>query len=292
MRLRHGLGLAVFCLLAGSRWLIDAAWPQTMPTLLAQSVHYAVTGVIVLAISLGRPSAKPSERMQAGRIAGASLLLLGAPALIGRLADGVSSVTSVALYAMVPLCVVLTAAWMRDEVGRASMVPALAGLAGILLILPWHLPATAVGAFSLGAVMVGVVLTATASVWIHPLLQGGRLVEVLAIGTLTNAAVLGSASMVFGDRWAGWSAWAFEMLRALFLDGPAAVLLFWLLRELAPERFATRFFLVPLVTLLEGIAVLRGPVNSRTGVGLLLLLAGAGGLLFGTREEPMRLNLR
>jgi hypothetical protein len=61
-------------------------------------------------------------------------------------------------------------------------------------------------------------------------------------------------------------------------------LIVWLVREMPPERFAARYLLIPLVTILESYVVMR-PEGTARMVGGMLLLAAGGALLAGLREE-------
>ena len=95
-----------------------------------------------------------------------------------------------------------------------------------------------------------------------------------------------------GSEWS-WSAFGVEALKALCLDLPQIVLLLWLMREVAPERLSARALVIPLLTVLEGYALVRPEISVRSIGGAALLLYGAWRLLMGgQRDEEPALMLR
>ena len=71
------------------------------------------------------------------------------------------------------------------------------------------------------------------------------------------------------------------------------LLLVWLLREMHPVRLAARFLVVPLLAILEGLAIMRPAFTVRMAGGLILLAGGAGYLLFSkSRDSDAVLSIR
>ena len=70
----------------------------------------------------------------------------------------------------------------------------------------------------------------------------------------------------------------------------------WLMRRMSAGRMTTRFVLTPLMASLIGLVLLRPTVELRAGVGLLMMAAGAGWLLFAPQDNqesetsPLNLN--
>ncbi|NYF80166.1 hypothetical protein [Granulicella arctica] len=276
MRRLQGFGFALFCLLAGSRWLVENAFPSALPPLEQGSLQYAVVGVVAVAIWIFRSRSTDAKFLPWPLLAVASLLLLGLPVLLN-----VSSGTGVALFALVPLCVVVgVVACGREARGRALMMPALIGLAGALLLLPFQLPSTAYGGFMFGVVFVAVLLAAGGSIWMHALLQGRNIAQAVAVICGANAVLLGVAALLRGEGMIAASSSPAELLRCLVLDLPQMFLLVWLLREMPPERLAARFLVAPLLTAIEGVILLHPPLDIRMGLGMMLMLLGSGALLF------------
>ena len=281
------MGLAAFCLMAGSRWLVEQAWPQMSPSLLRQSLHYAAVGAVALLLQ-EFCSDQQKARLSLWRTAFAGLLLLGIPLVLQQGASVVRPETSVALYGMTPLWIVLGRASMHSDASRAMMLPALAGFAGVLLLLPWLPPSTAVEAIAFGLVVIGVWLTAVGSLWAHTLIGGRSLMQVVAVIALPSAALLGLAGAIHGPQFVAWTSGDSV---ALVFESAQMFLFVWLLRELEPSRFAARFLLVPFVTIVEGAILLRGSSDVRMAIGILLLLFGASSLLYGERDTPTSFQL-
>jgi hypothetical protein len=89
-----------------------------------------------------------------------------------------------------------------------------------------------------------------------------------------------------------WSAFAIEAATAILFDLPQMVLLLWLMRGVAPERLAARTLVIPLLTVLEGYALLRPTVTAKSACGAALVIAGAWRLMtVSPREEEPSLVL-
>jgi drug/metabolite transporter (DMT)-like permease len=77
------------------------------------------------------------------------------------------------------------------------------------------------------------------------------------------------------------------------VDVSEVLLIVWLLREMRPVRFAARYLVIPLLTVLEGYVLMRPELTVRMVFGAGLLAAGAGMLLFlKASEEETILSLR
>jgi hypothetical protein len=223
----------------------------------------------------------------------------GVPAVIVEYArSSVPTMSRSALFAMVPVVVVLVVAageWTeREERGaRLFLVPALAGLGGLLLLLPLELSSSARGRTMLAIVCVAVVVVGLASVWLYRLLRGFAWADAVAVLGLANAAFLLAWSAVHEEIvWRG-SAFVSSTSLASFVDVVEVLLIVWLLREMPPIRFASRYLMIPLVTVLESYVVVRPAFTIRMGFGTVLLAVGAATLLFWkTGEEETVLSLR
>jgi hypothetical protein len=128
------------------------------------------------------------------------------------------------------------------------------------------------------------------SVWLYRLLRGVRLAEAIAVVGLANAVFLLACAAMRGEMAWSWSGLASP---ALLVDAVEVGLIVWLLREMRPERFAARYLLIPLVTIVESDVVMRPEWTVRMGFGTVLLIAG-GALLLGLRDgdEGAVLSLR
>jgi hypothetical protein len=71
------------------------------------------------------------------------------------------------------------------------------------------------------------------------------------------------------------------------------LLFVWLWRKMPPVRFAARYLVIPLLTILESFVLMRPEWTVRMGFGTALLAAGGGMLLFlKAGEEETVLSLR
>jgi hypothetical protein len=165
-----------------------------------------------------------------------------------------------------------------------GLVPALAGLGGAALVLPFELPGSLVGRCWLAALVMSAVVAGIAAVQMYIWAQG---ISVARLGTI----IFGTGCLItVAFCWLGWSGtptltWSglsFEALRLAAVDGPILLLTLWLLPRMRPIGLASRLLLVPAVIVLEGIIAERPDVGWYGWLGLALTL-GAGILL--ARED-------
>src|SRR5271154_4291987 len=83
---RHWLGFFALCLLWSSAWLVEGAWPSTLPIAVRQCFDdlflAAVLGLIGWKSFTPRYSARPLRTRRATLLALASVCLLGLPAVL------------------------------------------------------------------------------------------------------------------------------------------------------------------------------------------------------------------
>ena len=216
------------------------------------------------------------------------LCLFALPSAVLQSAAGkVPEYTSAAAFCATPLMTILAAGVLAD--GEASrlrglMLSAMVGLAGALFLFPVEDPGSLRRWLFLAFVLACCVVVAVASVWMHRLMRGISVAVAMAAIGLLSALALGVYGASAGWPRLGWVVMAGELLRCAVFDLPIIWLAVWLSREIAPARFSARFLLVPLVTVLEGYALERGPVDARAIVAVVLLCAGGAMLLF--KDEP------
>ena len=289
MRARLQLGFAALCVLDGSAWLVDEWHGGILQGARQLAVHSAVLAAIFLLMSRGKASGHPRW----GSIAGWGSVLIALPAVVSAGAAGqVSRLTGVLVFTLVPVVVIFVVAQLGRGFGDGGgelrlLGPALIGVAGLALLVPFSLPGSLRGASWLSAILVTAVLAGIASVRLHMLLAEldvlrGAAVISAAAGVLAGAfAWMGSAGPLQTDA----VSWVVEAARCLLLDAPMVLLTVWLLQALKPVTLAARYLLVPLVTILEGVVIVRPELTWTLGAGL--GLAAAGGLLVlrGDEEE-------
>ncbi|WP_179583904.1 hypothetical protein [Tunturiibacter gelidoferens] len=262
-----------------------------MPALESQGLRYGLIGFVAFLLVRGR--------VRFGRVglrvAAAGVGFFGVPMVVGEWARvGVPEISRSALFAMVPVVVVMVVAAGDEERGvRRFLVPALVGLGGLLLLLPLKFSGSLRGRLMQGAVCLAVVSVGLSSVWLYRLLRGLALAEALAVVGLSNGVFLLVCSAVREEFVWRWSRLASVVSLSSLVDVAEVVLLVWLLREMMPVRFAARYLVIPLLTLLESYALMRPELTVRVICGVVLLAAGAGMLLaLKTGEEETMLSLR
>jgi drug/metabolite transporter (DMT)-like permease len=287
------LVFGVYCLLSSAGWII-APFGEGGNFYLNQTILYFAIGCGTLLIA-GRRLWVQSNRGPWVKLAVAGIVFFGAPACLIRWAgSGVNSILGAASFALLPAVVVLVIVigWGEDG-GWGSLVPALAGFGGVLLLLPAVLPGSVRGQLMLAVVFVAVVLAAVSGVWLHRRMQGVAVTEAVAIVCFANAMFLMICGWV--ARTSLWN--RHNLVEILSLSTCAnlmqIVLGFWLLREMSPVRFATRYLMIPLLTIVEGYIVLRPEITTRMMVGTVLLAGGTTWILLSKEiDDEAILSLR
>jgi drug/metabolite transporter (DMT)-like permease len=295
MRWTLWIAFVVLCVLSGTSWAIPREMSDGLPPLEQQGVLFGAIGLTALLFG-GRRGWSRKMDLRYVRLAAAAMGFFGVPIVVAEYARGsVPAISRSALFAMVPVVVVMVvAAGESAERGaRLFLMPALAGLGGLLLLLPLAFSSSARGWMMLAVVCAAVILVGLASVWLYRLLRGVALADALAVVGLANAVFLLVWSAVREEVvWRG-NRLASVISIASLTDVVEVLLITWLLREMPPIRFAARYLVIPLMTVLESYVVMRPEWTVRMGFGTALLAAGGGLLLFlqGGEEETV-LSLR
>jgi drug/metabolite transporter (DMT)-like permease len=284
----------LLCLLSSAAWVIPVTL-SLVPVLEDQISVFGVIGLVALLFVRRRPRLRSTALDSAWLIVG-SVVLFGVPnVVIDWARGGVPSSGISALFAMVPIVVVLAVAVGGEDGVRRLFPWALVGLGGVLLLLPLDVPGALRGRVMIVSVLAVVVLVGIASVWMHRLLRGFRVVDAVAIVCLSNAVFLVVWCLVSQSFVWGWAAISSNFSVSSVVSLVEVVLVIWLLREMRPVHFAARYLVIPLLTVVEGIVVLRPELTVRMGVGVVLLGVGAGRILLwssleGSEEEGLSLR--
>ncbi len=298
MRWTVWASFAALCIVSGSSWVIPPAMSDGPPPLEQQGLLFGAMGLTALFFSWHGVRARLGE-VELAQSVGAATAFFGVPIVIVEYAGAsVSSITRSALFAMVPVVVGLVVA--AGDAGargerrpRRFLVPALVGVGGLLLLLPLQPSGSLRGRVMLALVLAAVVLVGIASVWLYRLLGEIPVVQSIAVVGVANGLFLLICSAVHEDMVWGWR----ELISGVSISSGAdlieVLLIVWLLREMAPIRFAARYLVIPMVTVLESFVFVRPQLTVRIGFGTALLAVGAGMLLFlGDGEEETVLSLR
>jgi drug/metabolite transporter (DMT)-like permease len=157
-----------------------------------------------------------------------------------------------------------------DDGARRLQVPAVLAVGGIALAVPVELPASQAGMGWLIALVVGAGVLAAAGIRLHRLMRKSSLLWIAAAGSAAAGLVAGIAWRVIEPAPVMWDTRSImaELGLGLLIDGPLLLLTMWLLRALRPIAFSARFVLVPLVTILGGLVVMRPRIGWFGWVGL------------------------
>ncbi|SNS75751.1 hypothetical protein SAMN05421770_102203 [Granulicella rosea] len=292
MRRRRWLGFAAFCLLTGSRWLLNPdGMALPVPVFLRTATHDVLLCALLCGwIAMRRPVVS-WRTLPWGPIALCVAAIFVLPyAIIEAAGSSVTGFTETLVFTLVPVFVVFFVAQQDWEFGqradpRRLLGPALAGVFGAALLIEFRWPSSVAGELWFGALVASAILASYAALRLHRALQGAPVVPVAALtgGIIAAAGIAVSWSDLPSIRMLDGRATLVEAAVALLLDGPVLLLSVWLLRELPPVAFSTRYLLFVVVTVVETYVVLHLPVVWRTGAGVLLMAGGAAWLL---RESP------
>lgn len=276
MRIGSGArGQAAFwglCLLAGSGWLVGLLNPPVSHPLL----HLGFESLLVACVFgwFGRRDFA-GVRFLAIALWGAVLVF---PAVLSAGAGvALSPVTLALVFTLVPGITVLVASQTMAQFGLSEsptrlLLPALAGVGGAALLLPFSIPQEAAGWLWLTAAVGAALVTGVALVRLQRLLRG------VAIASASSSVCGGWAVVCLAVGWVGQGVAGPGMPRMLALDLQQAaisaalvVLTVVLLRSWTAARFSVRYLAAPLVTVLEGVVLVRPQVSWTlcAGVGAL-----------------------
>ena len=178
---------AVLCAWEGSQWLLPAMALDPLPFLWSSAAAF---GVVAGGVALGR-------WRKGGWLGAWGALALGVPAMLLSVAQRYFAVeVAVAALAGVPVVVVVAAQGIgatEDGAGEA-LLPAVAGLAGALLLVPVRLPSSSNGWIGLGLDVLAVVLAGVFGVVAHRAAKASEIRQAVFEMAAGNAVVLAGAA--------------------------------------------------------------------------------------------------
>lgn len=270
---------ALLCVLRGSRWMMSEALPGSSSTLATEALGCGSAAAFCVVVSSAR--LKEAWRgKQLGRCALGGGLMIAGP-LLGLFLPGTISGASLAMaLALTPvvLGVINGAARPTDEALSGRLWPGLAAVAGLLLVLAEPSLANKYADLLLAFI---------------PLLTGAGAALFCSAkeSKLRIPAALLGAAMLLGLG-AVLSVWITKGLfwpemggLAAGSDALEAVVAVLALGRLSAARWSAQFVIVPLLLLLEGVAMDHSNVPPRVITGLVLLAAASAALLLPPSEE-------
>jgi drug/metabolite transporter (DMT)-like permease len=280
MKRKTALAFAALCLLSGSAWMIDQFYPEILTGPIRTAAHEGLFAILfALAYLRSRRDQLTSRAWLELAICGIALLAL--PTILATGSGGqVASLTVILISTAIPVIVVFITAQsaiINDDNPMRLLLPALCGLGGAALVLPFTWPVSLSGQAWLIAIVLSGILSALAAVRLHSTLGQTGLLRALAI--LSASAAIASA-LCYHVGYAPILDWTrtqllIEVLRCLFLETPILFLLIYLIREMRPIAISTRYLLVPLITIVESYIIERPTAAWTVYAGVILMAASA-----------------
>ena len=169
---------------------------------------------------------------------------------------------------------------MRGAEGQAKLWPGLTGLAAALVLFPLVMPSGVGGYCGL--------LIPTAAVAVACFIYR-RVAEHVAIEWVAAALLMGGFVCLMGiEGWrlvtSGVEAQAISW-GGVTMDALVAALTVMAVSQMSALRYVSRYFVVPMVTVVEGLVILHPELSLRFCVGMGLMLAAAVGLWRGADSQ-------
>lgn len=288
------LGLLVLSALWAVGWLLPDLFPHwasvgiSLP--MGQAILFSVFAVSAGSIAVARRQPFPRGRRAWGAV-GAGVGLFVIPAGADTYARGsISSFDAVAVLCLVPVFAVVLEPYLQNcspRRGKGALAGCLIAIAGILCFLPLETPSSVHAGVALCALLLTALEIAAANCVAVSLAQRGAEGSIVSLAAeAAGAGALGLFVMALLTPKALWTqtAWPIFIPKLLLDDIPGLCLLFWLMTRMAASRMTARFLLTPLFAAGAGLAMERMLPPPRGMLGLLLLAAGAGWLVFAPAE--------
>ena len=274
-----------------------SARPSQETTLENEAVSFLLLAIAAALFSAIRVARWPRGRHLLSAIA-VGLGLFAVPAVLVSLsATWVSATTRVAIFSLVPVFAVVLSPHLGPHVDADAepstmpgLIGALAAVAGTLCIFPLQLPNSIPSTAAIAALLFAALSLAAANCHAVRLARANQpeasLAPLAAIASSSAATALVAASLLIEPTSRSLSAFLPQPLWPALLPLPALLILFWLMPRMTATRMTTRFVLAPFMAVAIGIALEQPSVGLRIWIGLLLVAAGAGWLLFAPAEMP------
>jgi drug/metabolite transporter (DMT)-like permease len=262
-----------------------------MPVLRSVAFRFLIAGVVLLFVMKLRR--EPWPRLdQWPMLVGFSMLTIIVPFCItawasSRISSGLTSI----LFSASPLIallfeLILFAPQQRPRLSRTLILGLFAGLLGIVLVVK-SANASALQITGVIGIILVVVIGSCTSVIALKYLRHLPPLTISTCLTVCAAILVGSAS-AFVDRGKP-TQWTINticsiLFLGLFSSALGFVLFYWLLHKVRPYQLASRYFLMPVVAISEGIVFLNETISPSLVFGTLLILGSLVPILH--QEKP------
>ncbi|HUN85977.1 MAG TPA: hypothetical protein VMU48_16480 [Terracidiphilus sp.] len=277
--------------------LIPHLSQEDIPQLAKQSIPFAVLAILAAVFAAVRQSQWPRRELLRWSIL-VGLGMFAVPALLVHFTRGwLSDLTRVALFSLTPVFAVVLEPFFVDDAqqGKGDLLAALSAVAGILLFIPVQAPGSPAAGVAFCAVVLAAACVASANclaVKTATRMETETLAPMAAIAAGGAALLLILFSALTEQPTWAWNALGPEFAWSAAFDVPGLLLLFWLMRRMSAVRMTARFLLTPWLAGLIALSFLRPSVTLRAGLGLFLIAAGAGWLLFGPNDDAQKNDLQ
>jgi drug/metabolite transporter (DMT)-like permease len=287
---RTTLVFAALCLLSGSAWMIDEFYPEIITGPAHTAAHDGLLAILFAVASLRGHRERFAPRLWL-ELALCSIALFALPTILATGSGGqVASLSIILISTSIPAIVVFLAAQASaaaDDNPLRLLLPALAGLGGASLLLPFTWPVSFAGQAWLIAIILSAVLSAFAAIRLHRILPRTAILRVLAI--LCASAAIASA-LCYRIGYNPIPVWTntqllVEVFRCLFLEAPFFFLLIYLFREMHPIAISARYILIPLITIVESYLIERPHTTWNFYVAVILMAFSVFALIRTPRPE-------
>ena len=267
---------------------------HALPSTEKQAFPFAWLAITASIFAIAKRKRPTWQQIRSALLIGLGLFV--APALLVSLASqGISELTRVALFSLVPVFTVVLEPHISGATGqqrKGALIAALFAVAGTLCVFPAEIPSSITSFAAFFAIVLAAACTGAANCL--------AVKEATESPITTTAAIAGNtalASFAMLGPFLDTETWTFrgigpELAWSAVIGLPALLLLFWLMARMSAVRMTTRFVIAPLLTALFGIILLRPEITLRALLGLLLIAAGAAWLLFAPEQEPNDPSLR
>ena len=296
-RLGSLAGLAGLCMLWALSVLRGELFPNLflvsarLPVFASQAFVLGLFGVVALLLAgRNRAAQKPRIQLLRGLWISCGLFLIPGIAVAGS-RPFVPEFSRVALLSLVPVFAVVLDPYLGTREGSGSrwgLAAAVTAVAGTLCVFPLEVPVSMGAAAGFAAVVVAAFSIAAANcrlVCVANAIETGTLWRVAAIAALTGAMGFAIATAIFERPFEVSARMMPDLIWNAVVDVPALFLLFWLTKRMSAPQMTARYLLAPLLANLLELAVFQPRAGLRAGIGLLLIAAGAVGIL-ADRSSP------
>jgi O-acetylserine/cysteine efflux transporter len=281
---REIVGLLLLSVLWGSTWAAIRVTVTHMPPLRSVALRFLLASAVLVPVMLARRSRLPQGREWALLAVLGSLMLALPFALVAwtqqRIHTGMTSI----LFATAPLLTLWMETWLGgpDPMRRLPPRAVLGTVVGLLGVVAVLIHAASGLKGEIGPAVV-VLLTAAlgsaGSIIAKQLLKEIPVLTVAGVQTAISGLILGALSLATERQTA--TTWTPATVAAMLFLGLVSsalcfLLFFWLLIEIEPYQLSSRFLLMPIVAMAEGILFLHeavSPLEMAGGATVLISLA-------------------